>query len=299
MSSENVEEFVEVTNKIEILGREYETSGSASATATGDNKKQIALNIAKFLATIQCNSVGLCTKLGYSQSKNGYYPLYLSESLAIQNSNTDPPSAHSHLINGTIWFMPNKINNEGLFHGDSSNGLQPFIVPNFPSLLSQILIETDELSLLTSTIQSLSLLEFFQNTFEPVDNPTTWKNYTLLAPLNSAFEQKEIVEILPTLSNDELTNILLNHVIETDVLSSQLQDGQIIKTLGSLELEVSIDTESSKVYFVSPGSTAEVIYADILAINGIIHVINKVLLPNITPGTPGTPVEPDPDVTSY
>lgn len=269
----------EVKLKTKILDREYETSGTATATATGDDKEKISENIAKFLARVQASRVAECTLLGYGQSKNGYYPLYLSEEVAIQNSNTNPPSADVHLINGTTWFMPNKINNEGLFYGDSSNGLQPFIVPNFPRLLSQVLIETEQLSSLTSILQSVSLFEFFQNTFEPFDNPTNITEYMLLAPLNSAFE--EIEEISSTLSIDQIIYILLNHVIEIPVFSSQLQDGQIIKTLAEQELEVSI--QSGKVYFVSPGSTAEVIYADILANNGIIHIINKVLLPAPAP----------------
>lgn len=271
MSSESQ---VTVTSK--ILDKEYQTSGSASATSSGVNSQEIADNISRFIATKQAEAVGQ-TMVG--QSKDGFYPLYLSEELAKQNSNTNPPSVHTHDINGTIWFMPNKINNIGLFHGDSSNNLNPFIVPNFPRLLSQILIESDELSTLKSVLEQLDLLEFFQNTFEPTENPTTMNKYTVLAPTNSVFE--EISSILPNLTNDQLIDILLNHVIEGSVFSNQLQDGQVVKTLGTLELKVSI--ESGKVYFVSPGSTAEVIYADIPATNGVVHVLNKVLLPVLIP----------------
>ena len=271
MSSESQ---VTVTSK--ILGKEYQTSGSASATASGVNSQEIADNISRFIATKQAEAVGQ-TMVG--QSKNGFYPLYLSEELAIQNSNTNPPSVHSHDINGTVWFMPNKINNIGLFHGDSSSGLVPFIVPNSPRLLSQMLIESDELSTLKNVIQQFQLIDFFQNTFKPAENPTTMNKYTVLPPINSAFE--EISSILDTLTNDQLIDILLSHVIEGSVFSNQLQDGQLVKTLGTLELEVSI--ESGKVYFISPGSTAEVIYADIPGTNGVIHVLNKVLSPAPAP----------------
>lgn len=279
MSSES-----QVTVTSELLGKLYETSGSASATASGENAQQIADNISKFIAKKQAEAVGQ-TMVG--QSKNGFYPLYLSEELAIQHSNTNPPSVHSHDINGTVWFMPNKINNIGLFHGDSSSGLVPFIVPNSPRLLSQMLIESDELSTLKNVIQQFQLIDFFQNTFKPAENPTTMNKYTFLPPINSAFE--EISSILDTLTNDQLIDILLSHVIEGSVFSNQLQDGQVVKTLGTLELEVSIDIESGKVYFISPGSTAEVIYADIPGTNGVVHVLNKVLLPVLIPSpAPGS-----------
>ena len=273
MSSESQ---VTIINK--ILGKEYQTSGSASATASGENSQEIADNISKFIATKQAEAVGQ-TMVG--QSKSGFFPLYLSEELAIQNSNTNTPSVHSHNINGTIWFMPNKINNIGLFHGDNSENLNPFIVPNSPRLLSQMLMESNELSTLKNILEQLELLEFFQNTFEPIENPTKMNKYTVLAPINSAFE--EIEPITSTLLSEQLNDILLSHIIENSVFSSQLENGQKVKTLGTLELEVLI--ESGKVYFKAPGSTGEVIFADIPGTNGLVHILDKVLLPGdiVTP----------------
>jgi hypothetical protein len=272
MSSES-----KVTVITKILGKDYETSASASATATGVNSQEIADKISKFISTQQAQAIGETTWTG--QSKNGFYPLYLSEELAIQKSNTNPPSAYSHNINGTFWFMPNKINNVGLYHGDNSNNLSPFIVPNSPRLLNQMLIESDVLYILKEIVVKLDLLEFFQNTFEPVDGPVLMNKYTLQPPINKAFEDPQIATLISSLNNDQLIEVLLNHVIEGSIESSKLYNGQIIKTLGSLELQVLI--ESGKVYFVSPGSTAEVIYADIAGTNGVIHVLNKVLLPNL------------------
>jgi len=95
MSSEN-----QITVVNEILGKQYQTSGSASATYYGDNSEEISHKISLFIANKQANSVGQ-TLVG--QSKEGFYPLYLSEELAIQNSNTNTPSSHSYNINGTVW----------------------------------------------------------------------------------------------------------------------------------------------------------------------------------------------------
>ena len=275
MSSES-----KVTVVTNILGQEYETSGTATATA---NSQENADNIAKFIATEQAKAVGQTT---VGQSKEGYYPLYLSEEQAIQNSDTNPPGSHKHTLSETEWFMPNKVNNDKLYHGDSSNNLNPFIIPNSPQLLSQMLAESSELSTLKTVVEELNLLEFFQNTFEPVENPTKMNKYTALAPTNSAFE--EIESILPTLSSEQLNDIALSHVIENSVFSSQLENGQKVKTLGTLELEVLI--ESGKVYFKAPGSTGEVIYADIPGTNGVVHILNKVLLPATEPEPTPVPV---------
>ena len=284
MSSES-----KVTVVTNILGQEYETSGTATATATSNNPEkaqEIADKTAEFIATEQAKAIGETT---VGQSKEGYYPLYLSEELSNQNSDTSPQGSHSFELSGTIWHMPNKEDNTGLHHGDSSNNLNPFIIPNSPQLLSQMLAESNELSILKTVVEQLNLLEFFQNTFEPVENPTIMNKYTVLAPINSAFE--EIDSIISTLSSEQINDILLSHVIENSVFSSELENGQKVKTLGTLELEVLI--ESGKVYFKAPGSTGEVIYADIPGTNGVVHILNKVLLPGgIVPPVPPGPEHP-------
>lgn len=278
MAQERVETYtlVSVINKIE--NKEYETSATATATATAyklEDAKEISNNIATFIATTQANAIADIKLTKFGQSKKGFYPLYLSEELAIKNSNTNPPTVHTHIIDETMYYMPNKLNNTGLYHGDSSNNLTPYIVPNSPSLLSQILTESSQLSTLKSVLEQLGLLEFFQNTFEPVKNPTKMNYYTLLAPINNAFG--EISSILPTLNEKDLTDILLSHVVSGSVFSTDLSNGQKVKTLGTLELEVII--ESNKVYFKTPGSKSQVIYADIPGTNGVVHVLDKVLLP--------------------
>ena len=281
MAQEKVESYAIMIVKNKIENKEYETSGSATATASASKREdatEIADSIAKFIALSQAHAIADIQLTKFGQSKDGFYPLYLSEELAIKNSNTNPPATHSHVIENTKYFMPNKLNNTGLYHGDSSNNLTPFVVPNSPSLLSQMLTESSELSTLKSVLEQLNLLEFFQNTFEPLTNPTTMNNYTLLAPLNSAFEDEKTVEILSKLNNEELKNILLSHVVSGSVFSSDLKNGQTVSTLGTLELEVSI--ESNNVYFIAPGSKSKVIYANIPGTNGVVHVLDKVLLPS-------------------
>jgi len=76
-----------------------------------------------------------------------------------------------------------------------------------------------------------------------------------------------------------LANILLYHVIGAEVLSTDLMDGMMATTLQGQDVEVTINDDG---IFIND---AQVIVADIAAENGIVHVIDAVLLPNSTPAT--------------
>jgi len=110
--------------------------------------------------------------------------------------------------------------------------------------------------------------------------------FTLFAPTDAAFNalpQGTVVALLNDLPL--LTNILLHHVVGDSVMSSMLANGQIVTTLAGTDVTVTIDT--SGVYI----DGAQVTVADLVADNGVVHVINAVLLPN-----PGCT---DPTATNY
>ena len=99
--------------------------------------------------------------------------------------------------------------------------------------------------------------------------------FTVFAPTDAAFEAFEEANpgVLAGLSTEELTNVLLYHVVGALAGSGDLTEGMEIDTLNdgeavtiSLEGGVSVDT-------------ASVSTADILTSNGVIHVIDAVILP--------------------
>ena len=98
--------------------------------------------------------------------------------------------------------------------------------------------------------------------------------FTLFAPTDAAFNALPSGTV-PALLNDipTLTNILLHHVVGDSVMSGMLSNGQIVTTLAGTDLTVTIDT--SGVYI----DGAQVTVADVVADNGVVHVINAVLLP--------------------
>ena len=100
--------------------------------------------------------------------------------------------------------------------------------------------------------------------------------FTVFAPTNAAFEKlpKGTVESLLTPEKKaDLTGILTYHVVAGSVKAADLTDGQMVKTINGKELKVTI--KDGKVMIGGANVTA----ADLVAGNGVVHVIDAVLLP--------------------
>jgi transforming growth factor-beta-induced protein len=101
---------------------------------------------------------------------------------------------------------------------------------------------------------------------------------TVFAPTDSAFNALPAGTIETLLSDPTglLTDILLYHATGGDVLSGDLSNGQTIQTINGAVVTVTINTEG---VFIN---NARVVMEDILAENGVVHVINAVLLPPVS-----------------
>ncbi|KOH42540.1 hypothetical protein NC99_46280 [Sunxiuqinia dokdonensis] len=100
--------------------------------------------------------------------------------------------------------------------------------------------------------------------------------FTVFAPTNAAFEELFTalgVNGIEDLTAEDLTPILLYHVVAGSVFSFELLSGPV-PTLNGKEIEVDL---SSGVMI----NDANVVIADQQATNGVIHAIDKVLLPPI------------------
>ncbi|WP_249871629.1 fasciclin domain-containing protein [Oceanobacillus saliphilus] len=98
--------------------------------------------------------------------------------------------------------------------------------------------------------------------------------FTVFAPTDEAFEMllKELgITAEELLARDDLKEILLYHVVPDKVMSGDLKDGMKVKTLADKKVKISLDPVMV--------NKANVVIADIEASNGVIHVIDKVLLP--------------------
>jgi uncharacterized surface protein with fasciclin (FAS1) repeats len=99
--------------------------------------------------------------------------------------------------------------------------------------------------------------------------------YTVFAPTNAAFKAVGDAKVQDLLKDKEkLTAVLKAHVVKGSVMSSALKDGMEVETLDGSKFKVSIKDKD-----VSIGG-AKVSKADIKCKNGVVHVIDAVLMPN-------------------
>lgn len=104
-----------------------------------------------------------------------------------------------------------------------------------------------------------------------VDTVTGLEDVTVFAPTNEAFEK--IASVAAGLTVEELTDILTYHVVAGTVgYSTELMDGSIPTVNGA---SVTIDVSDSGVKV----NEANVAVADVLVANGVVHVIDSVLMP--------------------
>ncbi|MEQ8897672.1 MAG: fasciclin domain-containing protein [Roseovarius sp.] len=101
--------------------------------------------------------------------------------------------------------------------------------------------------------------------------------FTVFAPTDDAFAalpEGTVEDLLQPENKDQLTAILTYHVVPGKVMSGDLSDGMTAATVeGS---EVTIMTEGGVMV-----NDANVVQPDIAASNGVIHVIDKVIMPDM------------------
>jgi uncharacterized surface protein with fasciclin (FAS1) repeats len=106
--------------------------------------------------------------------------------------------------------------------------------------------------------------------------------FTVFAPTDAAFAKlpEGTVETLLKDPKGQLAEILKYHVVAGEVMAADVakMDGQKVKTVQGAELTVEVSGD--KVVLVdAAGNRVNVIKTDITASNGVIHVIDAVLIP--------------------
>ena len=124
-----------------------------------------------------------------------------------------------------------------------------------------------DFSTLVSLVQEAGLVEALQA-------GSALGDVTVFAPTNDAFAKvpKEVVDALLA-DKALLTSVLTYHVVPGKVMSTDLSDGLQAKTAQGEELTFKIADGKVAV------NDANVVTADIAASNGVIHVIDSVLVP--------------------
>jgi uncharacterized surface protein with fasciclin (FAS1) repeats len=101
-------------------------------------------------------------------------------------------------------------------------------------------------------------------------------SFTLFAPTNAAFDLLPSGTVADLLANDipGLTDILKHHVVGSSVMAGMLSDGQIVPTLnGDVLVTINMGVFIDDAQVTGPDNVAD---------NGVVHIINAVLIPSTT-----------------
>jgi len=102
--------------------------------------------------------------------------------------------------------------------------------------------------------------------------------FTVFAPTDAAFNMLPAGTVDALLADPmgDLTDVLLYHVLGADVRSTDLTDGQVATTINGKDVTVTINTDG---VFIN---NAQVVLADVVTGNGVVHIIDAVLIPPTT-----------------
>lgn len=100
--------------------------------------------------------------------------------------------------------------------------------------------------------------------------------FTVFAPTDEAFAalpEGTVESLLKPENRDQLVAILTYHVVPGKVTSSDVVQLDSASTVNGADLDIAVEGNSVKI------NDAKVIMADVGASNGVIHVVDKVILP--------------------
>tara|TARA_B100000768_G_C11265051_1_gene370643 strand:+ start:356 stop:1321 length:966 start_codon:yes stop_codon:yes gene_type:complete len=161
-----------------------------------------------------------------------------------------------------------------LFQSCKDDDTDVVIIPETNTIVD-IAVASDDLTSLVAALQKANLVTTLAG-----DGP-----FTVLAPTNDAFAAFLTSNGFSSLDDvpvEILTNILLNHVVSGSIASTDLSTGYA----NTLATSSASDTEMSLYIDISNGvrfnGVSSVSMADILADNGIIHIVDAVIgLPSV------------------
>jgi transforming growth factor-beta-induced protein len=105
-------------------------------------------------------------------------------------------------------------------------------------------------------------------------------SYTIFAPTDAAFA--EISAVTATLTDAQVSTVLSYHVIADRIYSTDLTDGVMPNTVADQTLAVNIDEGTVTIADKDDTNVdATVIQVNVNGVNGVIHVIDKVLIPTL------------------
>lgn len=146
-----------------------------------------------------------------------------------------------------------------------------------PKTVTEVVVGSENHNTLEAALVAANLVETLNG-----EGP-----FTVFAPTDAAFAALPAGALDALLADPtgDLTKILTFHVVPGKALAADLKDGQVLTTVNGAELTVSIVEGSVMINGVKVST------ADIAAGNGVVHVLDGILLPPAPPAPATTVVD--------
>jgi uncharacterized surface protein with fasciclin (FAS1) repeats len=142
--------------------------------------------------------------------------------------------------------------------------------PASSETITDIVAGNPEFSTLLAAVEAAGLAETLSG-----DGP-----FTVFAPTDAAFAElpaETLEALLQPANQDQLAAILTYHVVPAEVMAADVEAGEV-PTVNSAPFTVALDGGGVEITD-GQGNQANVVETDIDASNGVVHVIDSVLLP--------------------
>ncbi|WP_345008154.1 fasciclin domain-containing protein [Snuella lapsa] len=274
-----------LVSALQRAGLANEFNGSASYTVFAPTNAAFAAFLsANGFTSVEDVPVDVLTQILKNHVLSGVAKSSDLESGYVTNL-ADGPTSGTHLsmyINTTSGVTIN--GNSDVTQADimASNGVIHIVdaVIGLPSIVDFVLAD-NTFSILRSALTRADLTFDYVTTLS-TPNGTDPAPFTVFAPTNDAF-----VSLLDELGANSLDDIdestlkatlNLHAVAGANVLSSGLSDDMTVATLGG---DITANVSGGATLTDSNGRISNIIVTDVQAANGIIHVIDKVVLPKL------------------
>jgi transforming growth factor-beta-induced protein len=199
-----------------------------------------------------------------AQSSSNMADAANGDKIALSFSNS------SLFVNGAKVTTADVMADNGIIHV-INNVIMPPTAPGTPtnSIVDVALAAPATFSTLVTALTAANLVDTLAD---------ETKTFTVFAPTNAAFDKIDSSVLNALLADTTaLTNVLLTHVVGEAAISSLdafAANGRTLATLSETNVVVSIDEESGMLMI----GGATVVISDIYTTNGVIHVIDTVIL---------------------
>jgi len=122
------------------------------------------------------------------------------------------------------------------------------------------------------------LVSALENPFYCRFIPWWCEELTVFAPTNDAFDNLPAGTLDRVLDEEflpHLKDLLLYHVLDGEIVSSDITDGVVVETKNGETIVANVNGST-----ITINTNSEVILPDVDASNGVVHAVNNVLLPN-------------------